>query len=214
MCVRERERCALSNVRGFSLSWATSFPVCSKPLSPCHHPCHSPHGRATADTQSQTPSFESYTHTHTQRRNPLPPPRSPLNSSHLLPCHNYNSQCRYHCYCSPGILGPRRGGRVGRSGGVSGVKFICSAPHREPVTERRRGITLTAWVKTCVPLFYLLFHLCRTKSNSPPAAIKLMRRPSGDAYAAVLCLVVHRRGKVLFVCGQSFAPERLSHRSR
>lgn len=99
-------------------------------------------------------------------------------------------------------------------GGGSGVKFICSARHREPVKGKRHGITLTAWVKTCVPLFYLLFHLCRTKSNSPLAVIKLMRRPSGDAYVAVLCLVVHRCGKVLFVCRQSFAPERISHWSR
>lgn len=52
-------------------------------------------------------------------------------------------------------------------GGISGIKFITSAPHREPVKEKREGITLTAWMKSPVSLFYLLFYLCRTKSSPP-----------------------------------------------
>lgn len=52
-------------------------------------------------------------------------------------------------------------------GGISGIKFITSAPHREPVKEKREGITMTAWMKCPVSLFYLLFYLCRTKSSPP-----------------------------------------------
>lgn len=38
-----------------------------------------------------------------------------------------------------------------------------------------------------------------------------MRRPSGDAYAAILCLFMHYCGKVLFACSQSLALEHMSH---
>lgn len=98
--------CGSSDVcRGFSLSLATSSPACWNPLSLCHPPCHSPQRRATAGAQSRTPSLNPSTHTHRHTQRRIPPP-SLLNSSHLLPCHNYNSHCHDHCYCSPSILGP------------------------------------------------------------------------------------------------------------
>lgn len=37
-----------------------------------------------------------------------------------------------------------------------------------------------------------------------------MKRPSGDVYAVIPCLLMHYCGKVLIVCSQSLALERIS----
>lgn len=122
-----------------NVSSTTSFPVCWGPLSPCQPSLSLPLLEGSSRrTKPDSPPLSLSVYTHT-----VPTPPSLLNSSHLLPCHNSNSH--YHCYCFPGVPGPRQG--------AVGVKFICSALNTEPVKEKRCGITLTAWLKTPAPLF-------------------------------------------------------------